>query len=234
MKFTIGIENNFEGRSLAWVLGHPGCYAYGSDSDAALCAVPEAIGDYAAWIANRNDGDCWVDVDEIELVLADSWEVYFIDEHYHLAAEGYEVDAWFLDDWKPLSVEDVEQAALLLAWSRVDLLEAVYDLSSKILNAMHPGERWSILGILEHINGGEQWYLDRLGLGASSQVSATDPIECLTETRAQLVEALPGLVGSTQVVGVEGEFWSPRKLLRCAVWHERDHTAHILKLRGDR
>ena len=30
---------------------------------------------------------------------------------------------------------------------------------------------------------------------------------------------------------VEGEFWSPRKLLRRAVWHERDHTVHIRKLR---
>lgn len=29
--------------------------------------------------------------------------------------------------------------------------------------------------------------------------------------------------------GVEGEFWSPRKLLRRAVWHARDHTAHIRK-----
>jgi uncharacterized damage-inducible protein DinB len=169
---------------------------------------------------------------QIELVLAESWDVYFIDEHFNLAADGYEVDAWFLDDWKPLTVEDVERAALLLAWSRVDLLEAVYGLSSKSLNAQHPGERWSILGILEHIDGGEQWYLDRLGL-ASPQSMSMDPIECLTETRAQLVDALPGLVGSTQVVGVEGEFWSPRKLLRRAVWHERDHTAHILKLRGD-
>jgi hypothetical protein len=33
-----------------------------------------------------------------------------------------------------------------------------------------------------------------------------------------------------KVVGVEGEMWSPRKVLRRAVWHERDHTEHIRKL----
>jgi hypothetical protein len=31
-------------------------------------------------------------------------------------------------------------------------------------------------------------------------------------------------------MGTDGEFWSPRKLLRRAVWHERDHTGHIRKL----
>jgi len=33
-----------------------------------------------------------------------------------------------------------------------------------------------------------------------------------------------------QVVGLDGEFWSPRKLLRRTVWHERDHVDHIRKL----
>jgi hypothetical protein len=28
----------------------------------------------------------------------------------------------------------------------------------------------------------------------------------------------------------KGELWSPRKLLRRAIWHERDHTEHILKI----
>ena len=42
--------------------------------------------------------------------------------------------------------------------------------------------------------------------------------------------ALPKLNGVKQVVGVDGEFWSPRKMLRRALWHERDHTEHIRKL----
>jgi hypothetical protein len=50
------------------------------------------------------------------------------------------------------------------------------------------------------------------------------------KVRAHLISALPDLAASNAVVGIDGEFWSPRKLLRRAVWHERDHTAHILKL----
>jgi hypothetical protein len=32
------------------------------------------------------------------------------------------------------------------------------------------------------------------------------------------------------VVGQDGELWSPRKLLRRALWHEMDHIKHIQKL----
>jgi len=48
--------------------------------------------------------------------------------------------------------------------------------------------------------------------------------------RARLLEVLPSLVGVEQVVGRRGELWSPRKLLRRALWHERDHAEHIRKL----
>jgi hypothetical protein len=33
------------------------------------------------------------------------------------------------------------------------------------------------------------------------------------------------------VVTLSGETWSARKVMRRTLWHERDHTAHILKLR---
>ncbi len=36
--------------------------------------------------------------------------------------------------------------------------------------------------------------------------------------------------GVNQVAGLDGELWSPRKVLRRTLWHERDHTGHIRKL----
>jgi hypothetical protein len=69
-----------------------------------------------------------------------------------------------------------------------------------------------------------------LGLAFPRQVVPEDPFQRLEKVRSKLVEVLPGLAGSTQVIGVSGEFWSPRKLLRRAVWHEYDHIAHIGKL----
>ncbi len=54
--------------------------------------------------------------------------------------------------------------------------------------------------------------------------------ERLDMVRSHMVDILPSLAESKLVVGIEGEFWSPRKLLRRAVWHERDHTFHTRKL----
>jgi hypothetical protein len=59
-----------------------------------------------------------------------------------------------------------------------------------------------------------------------------DPFLRLEWVRTRLLEVLTSLVGTRQVVGVDGEFWSPRKLVRRLVWHERDHTAHILGVKN--
>ena len=57
-----------------------------------------------------------------------------------------------------------------------------------------------------------------------------DCLEALADTRSRLMAALPRLAGVIQVVEKDGETFSPRKLLRRALWHERDHILHIYKL----
>ena len=57
-----------------------------------------------------------------------------------------------------------------------------------------------------------------------------EPLARLEKVHARMLAVLPGLEGKHQVVGVDGEFWSPRKLLCRALWHERDHFQHIQKL----
>jgi hypothetical protein len=229
MLFKLGLENNIEGRSLVWVLGHPGCFGYGQNANQALEAAPRAIREYVDWIGARTE-QSWLTPENIETHLEETWQVYDIDENYQLTDSGYSVNAWFRNDWLPLSEEDVSRGLQLLAWSREDLLAEVSELTSEQLEASYPGERWNIAGILRHVGGAEWWYLDRLGLAFPRQEVPDDPIERLVRMRKRLEEVLPGLVGSSQVVGIEGEFWSGRKLLRRAVWHERDHTGHIRKL----
>jgi len=226
--FQVGLENNFEGRSLAWILGYPGCFAYGIDDAAALGSVPQAIREYNTWIEVH--GESWLDATDIQIEQVETWQVYDIDDNFVRVDKGYSVNAWFLHDWKPLSEVDVQRGMMLLAWSRLDLLSVVEGLTPEFMDAERPGERWGILGILNHIGGAEWWYLDRLGYAFSRQNVPDDPFEKLEKVRSRLLEVLPDMLGSRQVSGVDGEFWSPRKLLRRAIWHERDHTAHILKL----
>ena len=231
MIFRIGLENSVEGRSLAWVLDHPGCFAYGTDGESALAAAPEAIRDYFRWIADHSRVHK-LDPGDIDVQMEETWQVYTIDNAFDLAQEGYEVNAWFRHDWKPLNSEEIERGMELLGWTRSDLLESVERMSADDLDRTLPGERWSFSGILNHVAYAEWWYLDKLGLAYPHDDLPHDPFNRLEKVRTHMLEILPKLVGSKQVLGVYGEFWSPRKMLRRAIWHERDHTSHILKLRS--
>jgi hypothetical protein len=226
----VGIENDrYSGRSTAWLLDYPGCFAYGKDASQAVLNVPRSLIAYREW-ALRHDPACWLaDLGDFDVRVVDTWQVYSINKQLDLDEDGYTVESFFRHDWKPLTEEDVRRALSLLSWSRADLLAITGELEAAKLDQTYPGERWSMRGILEHIGGGEWWYLTRLGLAAGLELP-DEVFAGIQVVRACLLEALPRLVGVKQVVGLDGEFWSPRKLVRRSLWHELDHIDHICKL----
>lgn len=232
MLFRVGLENNIEGRSLAWVLGHPGCFSYGSSPEDALDKLPPAIENYIAWVHQKAEQP-WLDFGEIEIAVEGTWEDYTINESYELVDEGYEINAWFLDDWKPLTGVDIQCGLQILQWSRELLLESAAGLGEAERQLIQEGERWSIHGILLHTGGAEWWYLNRLGLAPPRDQLPDEALKRLQVVRQELIKQLLTLEGKNLVLGVDGEFWSPRKLLRRAVWHELDHSNHIVRLRTE-
>ncbi len=231
MRINVGVEKYPEGRSIAWALDYPGCFANGSSDSEAIIRLPDALLRYKEWIDSHTTDSWMKDLGDFSIHLADTFEVYSIDEQYDPADNGYEVNAWFRHDWKPLTDEDIRRGLLTLQWSRVDLLDLAAGLSADQLNRKFEGERWSILGVLNHVANAEHWYLDRLSLAHTERNQLpSDVFDRLLAVREQFCRVLPTLAGSTLVVGVEGEFWSPRKVLRRAAWHEIDHIEHIFKL----
>lgn len=231
MKVRIGIENNNEGiRSIAWLLDHPGCYAYGADEGEALADSTNAMREYTEWI-NKHEPS-WIPVNEtLEPHIEQVWTDYTInDEFDRIEKDGYDVEPFFEHDWKPLTATDIERGRKLLAWSRADLLAVLEKLTPEQWAYKKEGERWDIAGIVNHIGGAEWWYLDRLGLAFPKAEVPKQPLERLRKVRDLINEVLPTLKDVKQVVGAEGELWSPRKVLRRTLWHERDHTEHIRKL----
>jgi hypothetical protein len=233
MIFQVGIENNNEGRSIAWALEHPGCFAYGMNGKAAVTNLEGALNKYAGWIL-RHGRNTWLNFTEsdIEIVINGTWDIYFVNDDLDKASEGdgYSVESFFPYDWKPLTVLEIKHTLNMLAWSREDLLKTVHGLSEEKLNQTYPAERWSINGILGHVGGAEWWYLERLGLAFPRAEVPEEPLARLEKVRKHFNAVLFKLEGVKQVVGVDGEFWSPRKVLRRALWHERDHVDHINKL----
>ena len=231
MKFRVGIENNNEGiRSIGWMLEHPGCYAYGRHEQEALANSTKAIRDYTEWISKHETA--WIPLDEtFEPQVEQVWTDYTINKEYdRVEKDGYDVEPFFEQDWKPLTSTDIERGLKLLAWSRADLLDILEKLTPEQWAYKKEEERWDIAGIVRHIGGAEWWYMDRLRLAFPREEVPQEPLERLKKVRNLLNEVLPTLIDVNQAVGRDGEFWSPRKVLRRAVWHERDHTEHIRKL----
>jgi uncharacterized damage-inducible protein DinB len=233
MILAIGLDNGMTGRSVAWALDYPGCFAYGKDGGQAIVSMPQAFLKYKGWI-DRHTSKTWLpETPNIDVRLVQTWQTYFINERFEVTPEeGLEINAWFNHDWNPLNEQEICHGQEMLSWSRSDLLTAVYELSPAQLDATHPGQRWTIHGILAHVATTEWWYLDRLGLTANLPQSELpkDPHQRLDVVRARLEQVFPSLAGSTQKLSMEGEFWSPRKLLRRLLWHELDHIGHIYQL----
>lgn len=232
MHIRIGIENNIENRSMAWVLEHPGCFAYGEDEAEALLQLPPALIAYESWV-NNHTTQSWVHFDDIELEIVDRFTTFRLGDDYCLAppGEGYEINAWFIDDWRPLSTQEVARAMNIFAWGRGELLAGLNTLPDDVLEKTHPGQRWNILGIAKHIANAELWYLSRLGLTSLTHKDLDKESEVrLSQTASLIQEHFPQFVNKVNVVGIEGEFWSFRKIVRRTLWHQRDHIDHIKQL----
>ena len=255
----IGLDTGSQDGSIAWALEHPGCFAAGKDGSEALLNMPRAFIRYCEWI-ERHSPNSWLSgIADFDVRLVETFDCFSITKDFERAApvetqnlaslpaapvetqdfaslpapqdDLYEIGSFFLHDWKPLTAGDVRRGLLLLEWSRTDLLAIVSGLSPEQRTRLHPGERWSIDGILKHVGGAEWWYMNNIGMASIQRPRVSpDPDERLAQVRARLCELLPELVGLDKVVGHSGELWSPRKLLRRALWHELDHIGHIAKL----
>jgi hypothetical protein len=230
MLVQIGLENNNEHRSVAWALDHFGCIAYGDDGPSAVMTMARAIPEYIAWM-EAHTSNPWFAPADIDIRLVDVHDDYYIDKAFNVVPESPKlVKAWFKSDWKPLTREDVEHVLQILTWSRTDLLDLIAPLSDAQLDRRYPDEKWSIREILAHLSRAEWWLLSNIDRAHDESLIPEDAFERMAYERGWVINTLPDLIDLRQVVGRDGEIWSPRKVVRRLCWHERDHIQHIARL----
>lgn len=223
MPITVSLEK-MEDRWIAYATSLPGCFASHEQREKALAAVPQAVRDYLDWCRWNGvavagvDADAPVSVDEI----VQEW----------FSPGGEAVNAFFAADVHALSSADQAMAAALLDWTRADLLKAIDGLSPEILEQPVVGE-WNILGIFLHTVRSDCFYLNALDLGPDiADMPVQEGLPAVLEwSQMHFIAALPQMVGQEHIVQEQFEVWSPRKTLRRALWHRRDHTAHIYQFR---
>ncbi|MCK5634791.1 MAG: DinB family protein [Anaerolineales bacterium] len=200
----------------------PGCFASNVNREPAIQAIPLAIDNYLDWCKKHGIRIMGLSAPMIVSEVIRSWEF----------EDGHIVNAFFASDRPPLVGAEIKEFKLLLEATYADLLASVEDIEPADASKVSPGERWSIEGILEHVARSEWWYLDRLGLAFPRDGIPADAKLFLREVHAHMLVTLPELHKRGGVVVLAGETWSARKILRRSLWHRRDHTAHITRLRA--
>jgi predicted RNase H-like HicB family nuclease/uncharacterized damage-inducible protein DinB len=221
MLYRIGVEDIEPNHWVAWVFDLFGCYSKARTRDEAIANAPRIIAEYFAWLSRH--GREVLPPESIEVEVSESWDSFI--------CEGdYIVNAFFEDDRRPLSDNEIDYVLELLEYTRQDLLRVINPLSSEQLDKPIRDElQGSIRGILEHIAYAERWYFDRLGLAFPREEMPDDVMDMLEKVRTYTVHKLPELAGDTRITERISERWSARKLVRRTLWHERTHTRQIIR-----
>jgi predicted RNase H-like HicB family nuclease len=209
-----------DGLWIAHVPDLPGSYSTHKDRETAIGGMPAAVEAYIAWAGGHGLRISGLSAPMIVSEVIRSW----------LYEDEYEVNAFFASDRPPVTADELPEYELLLGAAHKDLLAESQNLTPEQLEREYSGERWPIAGVLHHVARAELWYLDRIGLGFARSQLAEEPFQALAQVHEHLRASLPALAGRTGAVALSGEVWTPRKVLRRCLWHERDHTEHIRKL----
>ena len=223
MHIRLAVEDMEPDHWIAWALDLPACYSSARTMVDAIAQAPKKIAEYFSWVSSH-DNTYPVVMEPFEVQIVETFQSRISRED-----PEYIVNAFFEDDRRPLGYWEVELALRLLDWTRQDLLKVLQSTLLEKVNRTIPGEvRGSIAGILNHIAGAENWYFGQLGIGMG--VLPEDPLEKINAVRSNTRKQLIKLAGDMRVVQNCDELWSGRKIARRTLWHERDHTQHIMQL----
>jgi len=144
--------------------------------------------------------------------------------------------ATFRLDLAPLTPADVTASLELLAESRRHLLalrpllECSPDPAAMLAFRSRP-DRKSIAEQLMHIAAVERWYLVRIRPELPRLPVSAGPWERLAAVRGLVVRTLAGMGEHDLAIRtrVNGEVWTPRKVIRRLMYHERFHRDTIAR-----
>lgn len=225
MRIRLAIEDIEPQHWIGWVLDLPACFSSATNAADAAALAPQRVQEYLTWLARRG----------VALpAVGKAFELDVVETFYAYPSHAdpeYLVNAFFEDDRRPLSFWEVEIACRLLDWTRQDLLRVLQPAAPGQLTREIPGEvRGSLAGIVNHIAGAENWYLEQLDAGLPRESLPDDPLERISMVRANTRAQWVRWVGAERITENFGELWSARKIVRRTLWHERDHTQHIARL----
>lgn len=211
-RIAAGLEEGADGAFLAHALTVPGCAAPGATPEAAAAALEGEVLEWLGFLASAGEP---VPPDDAELELAvDEW----LRTDARVAAG--ETSVCFAHDLRAVEDEDIDRGLRRLGDLRAALLARVRRLPADQAERPLPGGG-TVRGALEELARAQWWTLSRLGASPLGELpdktlGRLDTAMALTVDHfAHLPEERRGLL-----LEIDGEEWTPRKVLRRLLWTE--------------
>lgn len=210
--FPVGLEQAEDGAMLVHSLSVPGCVAGGEDQERALAAFPAALSDWLTVLGELGEPLPEPDA-ELEIAV-DEWILTDAD-----VAAG-ESTACFDADRVPLEEAEVYASLRRLGDLRGRLLARVRRLRDAELDR-ETGHGWTLRRALDELARAQWWTLSRLGASQLGDVPDRT-LGRLDTAMAMVVQRFTELPADARgtTVELDGEEWTPRKVLRRLLWLE--------------
>jgi predicted RNase H-like HicB family nuclease len=209
----VGLEEGADGMLLAQALSLPGCAAAGPSPEAAMAEFEQALVQWLRFLASTGERVPAAD-EEIQMSV-DEW----------IATDAQvgrgESTVLFEADLPGLEQDEAERGVRRLGDLRGLLLARVRRRRELNLDVPAPGTDGTVRQVLEELARAQWWTLSRLG--ASPMAGAPDHTLARLDTAAALVvdrmTTLPDDARARRLE-LDGEEWTPRKVLRRLLWLE--------------
>lgn len=211
-RISIGLEEGADGAVLAHGLSTPGCTALGTSATDAVAAFQVALHDWLPRLAAVGAPMPPLGA-ELELSV-DEW----LRTDAHVTAG--ESTACFAADVVTLSDAEIDAGLRLLGELRARLLRRVRRLPDAVLDAESPAG-WTARQILEELARAAWWTLSRLGASPRAELPA-GTLGRLDTAMALSIQQFAHLAPERRAAHLvlDGEEWTPRKVLRRLLWLE--------------
>lgn len=211
-RIRVGLEEGADGAVMAHALNLPGCAAVGGSPEAAISAFELGLAEWFRFLASLGEP---VPPRDAEIELA-------VDEWLATGAGIFagETHALFAEDLPPLAQAEAERGVRRLGDLRARLLARVRRRPEALLDAETPGGM-TARQVLEELARAQWWTLSRLGATPMAEVPEKT-LARLDTAMALVVDRLTTLPDDARAhrLELDGEEWTPRKVLRRLLWLE--------------
>jgi predicted RNase H-like HicB family nuclease len=225
-KIFVSLEVGPDGAS-AFVPDCPGCWVFGQTQERALVKVRAAIAEWFEWLKKHGE-EASAQSKGLEVEVAEMLRV-----NYNPVKAG-KPEPLFWSEVRSITKRDIARTLRLMQYSREDLLEIASNLSDECLDWLPPNEPRTIRNCLRHIAYVEPWYVTRLNIDLLCKYPR-NVFTMLGLTRKAVVDCLKtlprekmrGIFQPARDTSPTCNLWTPRKVLRRLVDHERLHIKYI-------